>query len=154
MNSSAGRMFALVIFFACVYSGCAGGEQAGKEKFEKRDLAIETSAGRITIKAELAITPAQQQQGLMYRKEIKDGEGMLFIFERDEVLSFWMKNTLIPLSIAYVGSGGKILEIYDMEPGNMNPVRSSRSARYALEVPKGWFARAGVSVGDTIDTGN
>lgn len=89
----------------------------------------------------------------MYRKELKDGEAMLFVFDKDDILSFWMKNTLIPLSIAYITSDGKILEIYDMEPGNLNPVRSSRSVRYALEVPEGWFGRAGIGIGDKMDTG-
>ena len=101
--------------------------------------------------AEIARTPAQMQQGYMYRKEVKDGEAMLFIYERDEILSFWMKNTLVPLSIAYITQDGRILEIYDMEPGNLNSVRSSRSARYALEVPQGWFNRAGIGPGDRLD---
>jgi len=100
----------------------------------------------------MAITDAQRAQGLMYRKDLKDGEGMLFIFEQDQILSFWMKNTLIPLSIAYIASDGRIIEIYDMEPGNLNPVYSSRSVRYALEVPQGWFGRAGLGPGDRLDT--
>jgi len=104
-----------------------------------------------TITVELARTDAQRSQGLMYRKSLKDGEGMLFFFERDQILSFWMKNTLIPLSIAYINSDGIILEIYDMEPGNLTPVTSSRSGRYALEVPQGWFTRAGIGIGDLVD---
>jgi uncharacterized membrane protein (UPF0127 family) len=76
---------------------------------------------------------------------------MLFIFDRDEILSFWMKNTLVSLSIAYISSEGKIVEIHDLEPGNLNPVRSSRSVRYALEVPRGWFTRTGLGPGDRLD---
>ena len=125
---------------------------SGLEKFEKRELAIEGRGGKVTIRAEIALTSAQLAQGLMYRKELKDGNGMLFIFERDQILSFWMKNTLVPLSIAYIASDGRILEIHDMEPGNLNPVQSSRSARYALEVPRGWFSRAGLEPGDRLDT--
>jgi uncharacterized membrane protein (UPF0127 family) len=86
----------------------------------------------------------------MFRKEVKDGEGMFFIFERDQVLSFWMKNTLVPLSIAYISRDGEILEIRDLEPGNLNPVVSSRSCRYALEVPEGWFGRVGIGPGDRL----
>jgi len=138
-------LFAWVIFFI-VLSGCSA-----LEKFEKRDLVIEGSPGKVIVKAEIARTPAQQEQGLMYRKNLKDGEGMLFIFDRDQVLSFWMKNTLIPLSIAYIDNEGRILEIHDMEPKNLNPVKSGRSARYALEVPQGWFSRVGIVPGDRVD---
>jgi uncharacterized protein len=121
------------------------------EKFEKRELVIEGKAGKVTVKAEIAITQAQHEQGLMYRKKLKDGEGMLFIFQSDQILSFWMKNTLVPLSVAYISYDGRILEIYDMQPGNLDPVRSSRSVRYALEVPQGWFSRAGLGVGDRLE---
>jgi uncharacterized membrane protein (UPF0127 family) len=117
-----------------------------------QELVIETARGKVSVKAEIARTPAQREQGLMHRKELKDGHGMLFVFERDQVLSFWMKNTLIPLSIAYIAHDGRIIEIHDMEPGNLTPVQSSRSARYALEVPQGWFGRAGVVPGDRLDT--
>ena len=138
--------FQSVVLFLAILSSCSG-----LEKFDKRELAIEGRADRTTIMVEIALTPAQHQQGLMYRKELKDGEAMLFVFERDQVLSFWMKNTLIPLSIAYIAQDGKILEIHDMEPGNLNPVHSSRSARYALEVPQGWFNRAGIEPGDRLE---
>ena len=137
--------FSLILFLA-VLTNCSGGE-----KFEKRELVIESRGGRITIMVEIASSPSQREQGLMYRKELKDGNGMLFIFERDEMMSFWMKNTLVPLSIAYIAYDGRILEIYDMQPGNLTPVRSSRSARYALEVPQGWFERAGIVPGDRLD---
>jgi uncharacterized membrane protein (UPF0127 family) len=124
---------------------------SGEEKYEKRELVIESGGGQIAVMAEIASSPGQREQGLMYRKELKDGNGMIFVFDRDEIMSFWMKNTLVPLSIAYIAYDGRILEIYDMEPGNLNPVRSSRSARYALEVPQGWFDRAGVAPGDRLD---
>ena len=120
----------------------------GQESFEKQELSI----GGHSIIAEIARTEAQQQQGLMYRKELKDGEGMLFVHERDQMLSFWMKNTFVPLSIAFIAQDGRILEIYDMEPESLASVRSSRSARYALEVPQGWFGRAGIGIGDYMDT--
>ena len=138
-------LFAFIILFAGL-SSCSA-----LEKFEKREIAIESKSGKVSIIAEIASTEAQRAQGLMYRKELKEGRGMLFVFERDELLSFWMKNTLIPLSIAYIAYDGRILEIHDMEPGNLNPVRSGRSARYALEVPQGWFSRAGIGIGDRLD---
>jgi uncharacterized membrane protein (UPF0127 family) len=140
------RLSISLILFLAVLANCSGGE-----KFEKRELAIESGGGRIVLMAEIARTPEQRQQGLMYREELKDGYGMLFIFERDEMLSFWMKDTLVPLSIAYIAQDGRILEIHDMQPGNLSPVRSSRSARYALEVPQGWFDRVGIAHGDRLD---
>ena len=140
------RSILFCVFFISTLSSCSG-----LEKFEKRNLNIDTGGGPVSIRAEIASTPAQREQGLMYRKRIKDGEAMLFVFERDEMLSFWMKNTIVPLSIAYISHDGRILEIYDMEPGNLNPVRSSRSVRYALEVPQGWFGRAGIGIGDRLN---
>lgn len=144
-----------IIIFLAAFSSCTGEENrtsaSGLEKFEKKEIAIVNRGGKVILKAEIARTYAQRQQGLMFRKELKDGEGMLFIFERDEILSFWMKNTLIPLSVAYIASDGKILEIYNMEPGNLDPVQSGRSARFALEVPQGWFGRAGVTAGDRLE---
>ncbi|MCL2472158.1 MAG: DUF192 domain-containing protein [Treponema sp.] len=134
------------LIFLFVLASCSG-----LEKFDKQEFSINAKGGTIAIRAEIARTDAQREQGLMYRKEVKDGDGMLFIFDKDEPLSFWMKNTLVPLSIAYISSDGRILEIYDMEPGNLNPVQSSRSVRYALEVPQGWFGRAGIGIGDILD---
>jgi len=139
-------LFFLVFFLGTIFSCKA------LDKLEKQELVIEGKAGNVTLTAELALTPAQREQGLMYRKELKDGEGMLFVFQSDQVLSFWMKNTLVPLSIAYISQDGRILEIYDMQPQNLDPVRSSRSVRYALEVPQGWFNRAGLGPGDRLVT--
>ena len=143
---AANPLFLSLIIIFSVLSSCSG-----LEKFEKRELVIEGRGGKVIVIAEIARTDAQRQQGLMYRKEIKDGLGMLFVYERDQVMSFWMKNTLVPLSIAYIAQDGRILEIFNMEPGDLNPVQSSRSVRYALEVPQGWFDRAGIGPGDIID---
>ncbi len=87
----------------------------------------------------------------MFREEVPEGTGMLFVFEREEILSFWMKNTYVPLSVAYADRSGRILEIHDMEPESLAPVRSSRPAQYALEVPRGYFERVGIRPGDLID---
>jgi len=104
----------------------------------------------VEITVEIAKTDQERAQGLMHRKKLPDGEGMIFIFERDEHLSFWMKNTLIPLSIAFIASDGRITEIKDMQPLDLTSVTSSRSVRYALETPQGWFSRAGVKPGDVV----
>ena len=135
-----------IVFFHIFLLGCTKGE-----KFEKQELVIEGKAGNVIIKTEIAKTDPQRQQGYMFRKQVNDGEAMLFVFEREQILSFWMKNTLVPLSIAFITHDGKILEIFDMYSGDLTPVNSSRSVRYALEVPQGWFARAGVGPGDKLD---
>jgi uncharacterized membrane protein (UPF0127 family) len=121
------------------------------QRLETVTLAIErTGADDVQIKVEIARTGEERSKGLMHRKNLPDGEGMIFVFERDEQHSFWMKNTFIPLSIAYITSDGRITEIKDMYPHDENPVYSSRSVRYALEVPQGWFGRAGIRPGDVV----
>jgi uncharacterized membrane protein (UPF0127 family) len=113
-------------------------------------ITINSAAGPVQVEAELARTEAERTTGLMFRTSLEDGRGMLFIFDRDEVLSFWMKNTLIPLSIAYIAYDGTITDIRDMYPGDLRGVGSSRSVRYALEAPQGWFGRAGIRTGDRV----
>jgi uncharacterized membrane protein (UPF0127 family) len=125
------------------------------QKLTVREIPIERDGQSIAVvKAEIAVTQEERAKGLMYRKNLPDGEGMLFIFERDEVLSFWMKNTTIPLSIAYIASDGRIIDVKDMYPLDLNSVSSSRSVRYALEVPQGWFSRAGIRTGDIVRVSN
>jgi uncharacterized membrane protein (UPF0127 family) len=116
------------------------------------ELTLETAGGGapVRLRAELARTETERARGLMYRTSLPDGEGMLFVFERDQVLSFWMKDTLIPLSIAFISYDGRLLEIYDMHVRDVTPVNSRRAVRYALEVPRGWFERAGIAVGDRL----
>ena len=108
-------------------------------------------SGSVEILAELAVSPDEQETGLMHRTGLEDGRGMLFVYPDDRRLSFWMKNTLIPLSIAYLGSDGTIKEIHDMEPLSLAPVESGRYVRYALEAPLGWFGRVGLRPGDRFD---
>jgi len=102
------------------------------------------------LKVEVADDPYERARGLMYRHHLPEDRGMLFIFPYPQRLSFWMKNTYVPLSIAYVGSDWVIKEIYDMEPLDEKPVVSRHAVQYALEVNRGWFRRHGVKVGDTV----
>nr|WP_238579879.1 DUF192 domain-containing protein [Treponema endosymbiont of Eucomonympha sp.] len=134
----------LVAYIVCILS-CAA------SALEKRDLTITAPEGKtVTLRVEVARTEAERSRGFMGRKRIPDGTGMIFIFERDERLRFWMKDTPVPLSIAYIDSAGAVREIYDMTPFSLAPVTSAVSVRYALEVPQGWFARAGIRVGAQI----
>lgn len=119
---------------------------------EKRNLTITKSDGTtITISAEIAKTNEDRARGYMERKKIPEGTGMLFVFERDQVLSFWMKNTPTPLSIAYIDSKGKIRDIFHMEPYCLDSIISTVSVRYALEVPQGWFDKNGIKKGDYLN---
>jgi len=141
-------LFSLFIFL----SSCDSNKS---QKLPIQELTIERSGQVITtVKAEIAKTQEERNKGLMYRKSLKDGHGMLFVFEKDDVLSFWMKNTFIPLSIAFIAYDGKIIDIKDMYPQDTNSVKSSRSVRYALEAPQGWFLRVGVNEGDTVKIEN
>lgn len=120
-------------------------------RFAQRELTIRRAGGgQVQMIIEVARTDEERAQGLMNRKSLNDGRGMFFVFDRDQILSFWMKNTRIPLSIAFIARDGRILEIRDLRPLDETPVRSGRSARYALEVPQGWFSRAGIAAGDQV----
>jgi len=103
-----------------------------------------------TIKVEVARTEKEQERGLMFRERMGKDEGMLFVYEREERLSFWMKNTRLPLSIAFIDKGGKIVDIQDMEPFSLETHTSAYPARYALEMNRGWFAGEGIKVGDLV----
>jgi uncharacterized membrane protein (UPF0127 family) len=138
----------LWLFFLLV--SCANAENRPQPKLAARDLAVNTQNGAVTVSVELAVTDSERAKGLMWRRAMNDGEGMLFVYDRDVQMSFWMKNTLIPLSIAFISSKGEILEMHDMEALSTRSIKSERYCRYALETPQGWFTRAGIQVGDTI----
>ncbi|MDR2375989.1 MAG: DUF192 domain-containing protein [Treponema sp.] len=118
---------------------------------EIRDLTIEREGGEpVTLRTEIARSTEEKRQGLMFRKSLADGYGMLFVFDRDQIMSFYMKNTYVPLSIAFIRSDGGITEIRNMRPLDETTIQSSWSVRYALEVPQGWFDRVGVKAGDRL----
>jgi uncharacterized membrane protein (UPF0127 family) len=149
--------FALCVFVlgTGVNCGASGKNKEEEIRFEKREFALEKAGGElIPVSVELARTDTERARGLMYRTSLPDGEGMLFVFEREQLLSFWMKNTLIPLSIAFIRTDGRIVEIHDMKARDVTSVNSSRSVRYALEVPQGWFTRAGIKAGDYLRLGD
>lgn len=136
----------LVVFFCFLLISC-GRTNALPVKTLEIKLQNGTS---VTVEAEIADTEETRNHGFMERETIPDGTGMLFVFQKDQRLSFWMKNTPHPLSIAFIDSHGKIRDIFDMKPYSVASTISSVSCRYALEVPQGWFEKAGVTVGDTI----
>ena len=103
------------------------------------------------VVVEIARTDAERQRGLMDRTSLDDGAGMLFVFPEPVEVAFWMKNTLIPLSIAFIDEQGIIIDIQDMQPQDETLHYPSGPYRYALEVPQGWFERAGVAIGHTAE---
>ncbi len=97
------------------------------------------------LQVEIADTDAKRRIGLMYRKMLKENEGMLFVFPQADYLSFWMKNTLIPLSIAYFNEDRRLTDIYDMKPNQVREYyNASERVIYALEVNQGWFKKKGI----------
>ena len=104
-------------------------------------------AGMHVIKAELAVTSIQQATGMMWRTEMPGNEGMLFVNQDDQVRCFWMKNTLVPLTIAYLTADGTIINLADMQPRDEQTHCSARPARFALEMRQGWFAKRGIEAG-------
>jgi uncharacterized membrane protein (UPF0127 family) len=103
------------------------------------------------ITAEVAATPDERATGLMNRFSLRPDSGMLFVFERPEPLGFWMKNTYIPLSIAFLDPEGRILNIEDMAPQTENTHWSRGPGQFALEMRKGWFAEHRVKAGDRVE---
>jgi hypothetical protein len=104
----------------------------------------------ITIRSEIAENDSSRSRGLMHRNFLQAESGMLFIFDTERYLSFWMKNTNIPLSIAYISAAGIVNEIHDMKPHDESPVPSRYRAKYALEANMGWFQKKSISPGSRL----
>jgi uncharacterized protein len=141
--------FALALCWVFVLAGC----QPKTTQTTPFGLRIaELKITNVSITVEVADTPQASENGLMFRDSLPEDHGMLFIFDQPKKASFWMKNTKIPLSIAYADSNGKILEIKSMNPLDETVIPSrSDEVDYALEVNKGWFARHGIAAGAKID---
>jgi uncharacterized membrane protein (UPF0127 family) len=109
-------------------------------------------AGGTIITVELASTESERASGLMYRDSLPKDHGMLFIYPQPQPLSFWMRNTIIPLSIAFFNDDGVIVNILEMKPGiEVPPYRSEKPCRFALEMATHWFSDHGVKAGDRIE---
>jgi uncharacterized membrane protein (UPF0127 family) len=109
--------------------------------------------GSAEMSAEMALTAWQQRTGMMFRTNLAENEGMLFPFGQPERASFWMMNTLVPLSAAYISAAGEILEIHDLQPRDTNAVTAaSDNILYVLETPQGWFTRNHVGTGAIVTT--
>ena len=128
----------------------AGATALAQSGPQPRLRTIDLQAGIHVIKAELAVTPEQQATGMMFRKEMGTNEGMLFVAEESGVRCFWMRNTLIPLAIAFIADDGSIVNIAEMQPLDERSTCSTKPVRYALEMNKGWFAKRGIKAGTKL----
>lgn len=116
-----------------------------------QDLPAATlKVGMHSIRAQLALTPQQRQVGLMFRRDLPNHEGMLFVFDDAMPQCFWMRNTLIPLSIAFLADDGTVVNLADMAPHSDDSHCSAKPVRFALEMNQGWFAKRGVKPGTRI----
>src|SRR5207302_5111028 len=111
---------------------------------------LELSAGIHLIRAEVANTFETRARGLMFREHLGSNEGMFFVFPQSEPYCMWMKNTLIPLSVAFLDEKGKIVSISEMQPQTETSHCAAGPAKFALELPTGWFAKKGIKAGATI----
>ncbi|MFP4011165.1 MAG: DUF192 domain-containing protein [Spirochaetaceae bacterium] len=126
-------------------AACDGGEERLGDGAE---IGIKVDDAELTV--EIAATPESRRRGLMHREDLPEDRGMLFVFADSEPRSFWMKDTSIPLSIAYIAEDGTITQVEELEPYSRETVPSRRPVRYALEVNRGTFARHGVGPGDRV----
>jgi len=147
------QILAAIVMAAAMAVSCSA-QSAKSDDPNKPNPVLKTvtlAVGEVKVVAEVAATELERNRGLMFRNKLEDGKGMLFVFETDQRVAFWMKNTSLPLSLAYIGSDGRILQILDLQPFSEQSRPSERSVRFALEVPQGWFSRAGLKVGDTFE---
>jgi len=140
------KYFFLAVFSVCIVYNCLRTNCYGNP--EKKVVTISISGTDLEV--ELAITHEEHMEGLMYRDTLEDNKGMLFVFPENRILSFWMKNTYIPLSIAFINEEGLITQIEAMKPLSLDLHESKEKVRYALEVKANWFNIHNVREGDTV----
>jgi hypothetical protein len=133
--------FPAAMFFALSFVAAARGAELPT---------IPLAIGTHRLVAEVAATPEQRSTGLMHRFSLRPDHGMLFVFAAPDRQGFWMKNTFIPLSIAFIGDDGRIVNIADMSPQTETTHWSRGPVRYALEMRKGWFGERGIRPGDRV----
>ncbi len=137
-------------YFAVIFLALAAalGNTSHAQNAPQLDLQrIKLSAGMHLIDTQVAASPAQRSTGLMFRTEMPQSEGMLFVFEEATVQCFWMKNTLLPLTVAFVADDGTIVNLADMKPQTLDSHCSSQPVRYVLEMNQGWFGKKRIKAG-------
>lgn len=146
----------LLLLFMAVSAGCNGTPPGGSTTIvpaEEQPQRLPTATirvGETPLVVEVARTKEEQHTGMMFRRTLGPDEAMFFVFDREDNLSFWMKNTWVDLDLAYIGADGVILQVERMKAHNLDSVYSREPARFVLEVPAGWFAKHGVGVGTRL----
>jgi uncharacterized membrane protein (UPF0127 family) len=138
-----GLIFALATLLFPMYASAQDSPQMNLQR-------VKLTAGMHLIDAQVAFTPEQRQIGLMFRKDMPQQEGMIFVFEQATQQCFWMKNTLLPLTAAFVADDGTIVNLADMKPQTTDAHCSAQPVRYVLEMNKGWFAKKGIKAGSKL----
>ncbi len=160
MRSAIAFVLALALALAVACGGDDGGLPTAttvengdaEDSFPTAAVALTNDAGGwAELTVELATTSAARGRGLMGREELAEDRGMLFVFSADTKTGFWMKDTSIPLSIAFIAADGTILNVQEMEPLSEELHRPPEPYRYALEVNQGWFGRNGIGPGDRVE---
>jgi uncharacterized protein len=139
-------LHSLLVIAALLTPGWTAAQQVPQTNLQR----VKLTAGMHVIDAQVALTPEQRQIGLMQRKDMPQHEGMVFVFEQASQQCFWMKNTLLPLTAAFVADDGTIVNMADMKPETTDPHCSTKPVRYVLEMNKGWFSRKGIKPGSKL----
>jgi uncharacterized membrane protein (UPF0127 family) len=142
------RFASTALFLAALSPLAASAQVNGEPQMDLQRVRL--SAGMYQIEAQVAATPRQREIGLMFRKEMPQQEGMLFVFDQPAPQCFWMKNTLLPLTAAFVADDGRIVNLEDMKPQSTDNHCSTEPVRYVLEMNQGWFARKNIKAGSKL----
>ena len=136
-------MTRIALSFCLVFLSFAAWPQQAQTNLPR----VQLQAGMFQIDAQVAATPKQREIGLMFRQDMATHEGMLFVFEQPQQQCFWMKNTLLPLTAAFVDEDGTIVNLADMKPQSTQSHCSEKPVRFVLEMNQGWFAKKNIKKG-------
>ena len=136
----------ILVSAALFMPDCTSAQEAPQLNLKRAKLTV----GMYVIDAQVALTSEQRQIGLMMRKDMPQHEGMIFVFEQASQQCFWMKNTLLALTAAFVADDGTIVNMADMKPETTDSHCSAKPVRYVLEMNKGWFAKKGIKPGSKL----
>ena len=147
-----GRIVPLFLMFLLLSVAPAHAQSSGPVTFGHSEVTITTEAGaHYHFTVEVAQTSEQMEQGLMFREKMAPGHGMVFVFPEQHRQCMWMKNTLIPLSVAFIDNDGKIINIEEMQAQTTNNHCGKKLVRYALEMNQGWFKHKNIQPGSSIE---
>ncbi|WP_374593409.1 DUF192 domain-containing protein [Aquabacterium sp.] len=144
------RVKQVIALTALTFVSASQAQGTGAQDGPQHLPSIQLGAGMFNIQTEVALTEQQREIGLMHRTSLGPYQGMLFVFDAPAKQCFWMKNTLIPLSVAFVANDGTIINIDEMKPQTLDPHCSAQPVRFVLEMSEGWFAKRGMKAGSKL----